>query len=157
MRQPTTSADQLRTNLNAAFKAWKEASPRQHTQAEFARRCAATAGRPCSAQTVHSWLQTGRVDKLWLPVLESLLGTALGFGTPPSVSVALDTLIAAAREASPAVRRAAAQIARLLIEEPESSEIAVLTRAFMTLFPESPSKPTNPRQPYFTPFPLKPL
>jgi hypothetical protein len=78
------SANKLKERLSNAFDAWVKAAPAERrTKAEFARRCAALAERACTPQTVGGWFSTGRMDKLWLPVVEQVLGTTLGFGSSP--------------------------------------------------------------------------
>ena len=46
---------------------------------ELLRRIAELSGKPLNRQTVHGWLKTGRIDKLWLPFFEQATGQNLGF------------------------------------------------------------------------------
>lgn len=72
-------ATQVKTRLSSAFDAWAKQNPKTHTKAELARRCESVGGRPCTPQTVGGWFKTGRMNKVWLPVVEQVLGVSLGF------------------------------------------------------------------------------
>lgn len=73
------SAQQVRERLATAFTAWEQKAPKANTKAQFARECAAASGRACTPQTVGGWFKTGRMDKMWIPVVEQVLGASLGF------------------------------------------------------------------------------
>lgn len=62
------TADLLRASL---VEAWVAAG--QPKKADLARSLTLLAGRQCSPQTVNSWFKTGRMDKLWLPLVRQAL------------------------------------------------------------------------------------
>jgi hypothetical protein len=85
-----TTAQRLQKKLDAAFDRWRAKAPGR-SKAQLARECAAAAQRPCTPQTVNSWFKTGRMDKLWLPVLEGIFGEPLGFGSELKLSIIRET------------------------------------------------------------------
>jgi hypothetical protein len=89
-KQETT--ERVKAGLQAAFNAWSRENPAVHTKAELARRCEKAAGRKCTPQTVSGWFKTGRMDKLWLPVLEEILGASLGFSVDAGVEWPFSTI-----------------------------------------------------------------
>jgi hypothetical protein len=76
------TAAKLAQKLADAFLEWQLARPpgETRTKADLARRCEEISGQRCTPQAVNSWFKTGRMDKTWLPVVERVLGTSLGFG-----------------------------------------------------------------------------
>lgn len=80
MLDKADTATKLRVNLTRAFGEWQKLDFARNSKAELARQCSSLAERPCSPQTVNGWFKTGRMDKIWLPVLEEILGSSLGFG-----------------------------------------------------------------------------
>ena len=84
MLDMTTSAARLRSSLARLYEDWRAEDPRVHTKSELARRCSALTGLHCSPQTVNGWFKTGRMDKLWIKPVESVLGASLSFDYLPS-------------------------------------------------------------------------
>lgn len=74
-----SGAQQVRGRLASAFEAWEARAPKINTKAQLARLCEMESGRACSPQTVGGWFKTGRMDKMWIPVVEKILSASLGF------------------------------------------------------------------------------
>jgi hypothetical protein len=110
MLEKEETSTKLARALAAGFAAWADRQVDENqpsTKAEFARQCQALAGKTCSPQTVASWFKTGRMDKSWLPIVEEVLGVALGFGRAiqgPIPGVALDMSQARNSESPPKTR-----------------------------------------------------
>ena len=131
----------VRERLNAAFDAWAAVDPANRSKAELARQCERLAGRKCTPQTVGGWFKTGRMDKMWLPILERILGASLGFsaeleaGAPKTVAQTLDQLGKVLERADERTRRSVAKLLSDYAEDPSQSAaiaqaIALLLKPF---------------------------
>lgn len=87
MLDKNETATRLRGRLELLFTAWLEsAQGSDRSKAMLARECQRISGRKCTPQTVNSWFKTGRMDKAWIPIVETLLGGSLGFSAASALT-----------------------------------------------------------------------
>lgn len=84
MLDDQSSAELLKARLNLLLADWQAVDPRVRTKREFARRCGEVAGVECTPQALNGWVKTGRMDKRWIPIVETVLGASLGFSAAPA-------------------------------------------------------------------------